>query len=243
MNSIPHGSGFNTTRWHLVTSSQNEDSQVRRDSLSELCKTYWYPLFAYLRRKGNSAEKASDIVQGFFVELIDKDFLAAVSPERGRFRWFLMSAVTRFASKEFAKETAQKRGGGLNVFSLDVDSAEERYQREPVDGWTAEKLFDRRWALEVLSQALTRLRAEHELKGKIELYDSLQTTLAGQPLTGEDCERIGLRLEMSPVAVKVAAHRLKEKYRAALVDIVAQTLDDPASVDSELDTLLQALAG
>lgn len=242
MSSLPPGSGFNTTRWHLVTSSQNADSQVRRESLGELCKTYWYPLFAYLRRKGNSAEQASDCVQGFFLELIDKDFLSAVSPDRGRFRWFLMSAVTRYASKEYAKQNAIKRGGGKNIFSLDIDSAEQRYQLEPVDGWTAEKLFDRRWALEVLAQALSQLRDEHEAKGKLELYEALQTSLAGQPLSGEECDAIGQRLAMSPVAVKVAAHRLKEKYRRALVDIVAQTLDDPSAVDNELETLLQALS-
>ena len=216
----PQGPGFNTTCWHIVTSSQDQDSAIRHESLGELYQSYWYPLFAYLRRKGHSMELASDYVQGFFVELIDKDFLAAVSPDKGRFRWFMMSAIGRFVSNQTAKQMAQKRGGDRTTFSLDVEQAEQRYQREPVEDWTPEKLFDRRWALEVLANALEKLRMDHEARGKLELYQELQSTLAGEALTGDACDEIGAKLKMSPVAVKVAAHRLKEKYRKALVDVV-----------------------
>ena len=243
MDSPSGGSNFNTTCWHVVTSSQDQDSSVRRESLGELYKSYWYPLFAYLRRKGHSMDAASDHVQGFFLELIDKDFLSAVNPDKGRFRWFMMSAIGRFVSKESARQQTQKRGGNKSTFSLDVEEAEQRYQREPADDWSPEKLFDRRWALEVLSQALHRLELEHEAKGKLELYQAIQGTLAGESLTAEACEEIGNRLEMSPVAVKVAAHRLKDKYRASLVDVVSHTLADPESVDDELDNLFEALAG
>ena len=237
------GSNFNTTCWHVVTSSQDQDSTVRRESLGELYKSYWYPLFAYLRRKGHSTEAASDYVQSFFLELIDKEFLSAVSPDKGRFRWFMMSAIGRFVSKETARQQTQKRGGDQKTFSLNVEEAEQRYQREPAADWSPEKLFDRRWALEVLAQALRKLESEHESKGKIELYRELQGTLAGETLTSESCESIGERLEMSPVAVKVAAHRLKDKYRAALVEVVTHTLADPENVDDELDNLFQALSG
>jgi RNA polymerase sigma-70 factor (ECF subfamily) len=240
---FPQGSGFNTTCWHIVTSSRDEDSAIRHESLSELYQSYWYPLFAYLRRKGHSMEAASDYVQGFFLELIDKDFLATVSPEKGRFRWFMMSAIGRFVSNQTAKQNAQKRGGDRATFSLDVQSAEQRYQREPVEDWTPEKLFDRRWALEVLAKALEALRQDHESRDKLELYTELQGTLAGETLTGESCEEIGAKLEMSPVAVKVAAHRLKEKYRKALVDVVSHTLADQGNVDDELDNLFAALSG
>ncbi len=229
-----------------MSSSRNEDTDIRNHSLGELYQSYWYPLFVYLRRKGHSASDASDYVQGFFVELIDKDFLAAVAPEKGRFRWFLMSAVQRYVNKQTARQFAQKRGGGKQTFSLDIDLAEQRYQREPVDGWTAEKLFDRRWALEVLAKALAVLRQRHVDAGKADLYDALQPTLTGEPLTSQQCETIGAGLNMTPVAVKVAAHRLKEKYRRALVDIVSETMADPgqaADVDNELEALLQALAG
>lgn len=242
MNDLPQGSSFNTTCWHVVTSSQDQDSAVRHESLGELYRSYWYPLFAYLRRKGHSQELAADYVQGFFLELIDKDFLATVSPEKGRFRWFMMSAVGRYVSNQTAKQMAQKRGGGKATFSLDVEKAEQRYQQEPVENWTPEKLFDRRWALEVLSKALEMLRSNHESRGKLPLYLELQGTLAGNVLTAEACTEIGTKLEMSPVAVKVAAHRLKDAYRKALIDVVSQTLTDQESVDDELDKLFEALA-
>lgn len=243
MTKPPQGSSFNTTCWHVVTSSRDQDSAIRHESLGELYTAYWYPLFAYLRRKGHSQELAADYVQGFFLELIDKDFLATVSPEKGRFRWFMMSAIGRFVSKQTEKQMAQKRGGGKATFSLDLEKAEQRYQQEPVENWTAEKLFDRRWAMEVLSKALEQLRSDHESRGKLALYEELQGTLAGMPLTGEACEEIGTRLEISPVAVKVAAHRLKDKYRKALIDVVSQTLTDEDSVEDELDKLFEALAG
>lgn len=237
---------FNTTHWSIVASSRDDDSEVRNTSLGELYQSYWYPLFAYLRRKGHSPEAAADYVQGFFVELIDKDFLESVAPEKGRFRWFMMSAVKRFVSKQKEKQNAQIRGGGNAIFSLNIDDAEQRYSREPADGWTPEKLFDRRWALEVLSQALKQLREAHEVGGKLELYEALQSTLAGESLTNDRSQQIGQQLGMSAVAVKVAAHRLKDKYRKTLTEIVSQTLTEPndsASVDEELDMLLQALHG
>jgi RNA polymerase sigma-70 factor (ECF subfamily) len=142
----------------MILSSREKDTDIRRDSLGELCTAYWYPLFAFLRRKGHVPDEAADYVQSFFVELIDKDFLDAVSPEKGRFRWFLMSAIKRFVAKQVEKQNTQKRGGDRTFFSLNIDDAEQRYQLEPVDGWSAEKLFDRRWALAVLGQALDRLR-------------------------------------------------------------------------------------
>ena len=243
MTDLPQGSSFNTTCWHVVTSSRDQDSAVRHESLSELYRAYWYPLFAYLRRKGHSQDQAADYVQGFFLELIDKDFLASVSPEKGRFRWFLMSAVGRYVGKQTAKRMAQKRGGGKATFSLDIEKAEQRYQQEPVEDWTPEKLFDRRWALEVLAKALELLKVDHESRGKLPLYEALQGTLAGEALTSEACDEIATKLEMSPVAVKVAAHRLKDKYRKALLDVVSQTLTDQESVEDELDKLFDALAG
>ena len=136
MTNPPSGSGFNTTCWHVVTTSRDNDSAIRRESLGELYQTYWYPLFVYLRRKGHSQEQSADYVQGFFLELIDKDFLAAVSPEKGRFRWFMMSAIGRFVSKQTEKNLAQKRGGNVNTFSLDAEQAEKRYQQEPAGDWT-----------------------------------------------------------------------------------------------------------
>ncbi len=236
-------SDFATTHWSLIVSSRQQDSDVRRNSLSELYVQYSYPLFAFLRRKGHGVHEAADFVQGFFVELIDKDFLKAVAPEKGRFRWFLMSAIRRFVMNQSAKQKTQKRGGDRAFFSLDVDDAEQRYQLEPVDGWTAEKLFDRRWALEVLARALDQLESEHEAQGKLELFQDLRDTLTGIPLTSDRCSEIAEKFSKSPGAIKVAAHRMRDKYRQLLVAIVAQTVVDSSGVDSELDDLLAALGG
>lgn len=234
---------FATTHWSLIVTSREKDSSLRRESLSELCRSYWYPLFAFLRRKGNSPEQAADFVQGFFLELIDKDFLDAVSPEKGRFRWFLMSAIKRFVAKQVEKQHAQKRGGDRAFFSLDIDDAEQRYQLEPVDGWSAEKLFDRRWALAVLQQALDRLREQNERKGKLELYLALQPTLSGVPMTSQQYAEIAARFGMVEGAVKVSALRLREKYRDSIRSIVAQTVIETDRVTDELDELLAALRG
>ena len=234
---------FKTTHWSLVVSSKEKDSSVRRKSLGELAESYWYPLFAYLRRKGHDPDQASDYVQGFFADLIDKDFLEYVSPEKGRFRWFLMSAIKRYISKDVEKQSAQKRGGGRQFFSLDIADAEQRYQLEPVDGWTPEKLFDRRWALSILSQALDQIREEQSQKGKLELYFALQPTLSGVQISQERYEEIAARFSMTAGAVKVAALRLREKYRETLKSIVAQTVIEDDRIEDELDELLNALRG
>lgn len=234
---------FQTTHWSLVVSSRETDQSLRRQSLEELCSAYWYPLFAYLRRIGYSPEDTADYVQGFFVELIDKSFLKQVSPDKGRFRWFLMAAIKRFVSKQIEKKLAIKRGGGRQFVSFDVNDAEKRYQLEPTDGWTAEKLFDRRWALEVLQKALQQVRNELEVKGKLNLFLALQPTLAGVQISQQQYETIGQELSMTAGAVKVAAMRLRDKYRKAMQNIVGQTLKEYDSIDDELDQLLTALRG
>lgn len=234
---------FETTHWSVIVSSREKDSDVRRESLGELCTAYWYPLFAYLRRKGHAPDESADYVQGFFVELIDKDFLDSVSPEKGRFRWFLMSAVKRYAAKQLEKQNAQKRGGDRAFFSLNIEDAEQRYQLEPVDGWSAEKLFDRRWALAVLQQALERLRVQYEKKGKLELYLDLQPTLSGIPMTNEQYSEIAQRFGMLEGAVKVTALRMREKYRDEIRAIVSQTVVESDRIADELDELLVALRG
>jgi RNA polymerase sigma-70 factor (ECF subfamily) len=234
---------FKTTHWSIVVSSREKDSKIRRDSLGELCEAYWYPLFAYLRRKGHSPEQAADYVQGFFLELIDKEFLDAVSPEQGHFRWFLMSAIQRYVAKQLEKQFAQKRGGDRRFLSLNVEDAEKRYRLEPVDGWSAEKLYDRRWALAVLEQALERLQNQQEKKGKLDLYLALQPTLSGVPMTLEQYTEIGERFGMLAGAVKVAALRLRQKYRDTIREIVAQTVVLSDDIADELEELLSALKG
>ena len=242
-NDSSNDKGFKTTQWSLVVSSQESDASVRKNSLGELCESYWFPLFAYLRRKGYSPEDSADFVQGFFFELIDKQFLESVSPNNGRFRWFLMSAIKRYVSKQVEKRLAQKRGGQIQLISIDVENAEQRYQLEPVDGWTAEKLFDRRWAMEVIQQALQQLKSQQESKGKLELFLELQSTLAGARISQGKYDQIATRFSMSHGAVKVAALRLREKYRESLQQIVSQTIADEDAINDELDELLNALRG
>ena len=215
--------------------------QSENRSIGQLFESYWFPLFAYLRRKGCSPETAADHIQTFFVELIDKDFLKSVEPEKGRFRWFLMSSIKRLMNNQIIRENAQKRGGGHKIFSLDVGNAESKYQHEPVDGWTAEKLFDRRWALEVLKQALTQLREFYQNSENEDLYDLLQPVLQGYPMTRVEYESIGKQVGMSSGAVKVAAFRMRDRYRSILRTIVAETLADASGLDDELDILLAAL--
>ncbi len=241
MKEIQANDQFETTHWSVVVSSREQDSTIRRDSLGELCAAYWYPLFAYLRRKGHSPDEAADYVQSFFLELIDREFLEKVSPDKGHFRWFLMSAIQRYVAKQIEKQTAQKRGGDRQFFSLNVEDAEQRYRCEPVDGWSAEKLYDRGWALAVLQQALQRLRAQQEKKGKLELYVALEPTLSGVPMTLEQYTEIGERFGMLAGAVKVAALRLRQKYRDTIREIVAQTVIKSDEIGDELDELLAAL--
>jgi RNA polymerase sigma-70 factor (ECF subfamily) len=243
MTSPNQNANFETTHWSRVVSSREQDSDIRRHSLGELCESYWYPLFAFLRRKGNSPDAAADYVQGFFVELVDKNFLDAVSPEKGRFRWFLMSAINRFVSKQVEKQSAQKRGGDRQFFSLNIETAEQRYQLEPTEGWTPEKLFDRRWALTVLEQALAELKQRQTDKGKQELYEALRPTLSGVPMANAEYAEIAQRFQMYEGAVKVAALRLRQKYRDIIREIVGQTVAESNRVSDEIDELFKALSG
>jgi RNA polymerase sigma-70 factor (ECF subfamily) len=243
MTSPNQNANFETTHWSRVVSSREQDSDIRRHSLGELCESYWYPLFAFLRRKGNSPDAAADYVQGFFVELVDKNFLDAVSPEKGRFRWFLMSAINRFVSKQVEKQSAQKRGGDRQFFSLNIETAEQRYQLEPTEGWTPEKLFDRRWALTVLEQALAELKQRQTDKGKLELYEALRPTLSGVPMANAEYAEIAQRFQMYEGAVKVAALRLRQKYRDIIREIVGQTVAESNRVSDEIDELFKALSG
>ena len=235
----------------MIVSSRDQDDSSRRASLTELYQQYWYPLFVYLRRKGHDVDQVSDYVQGFFAELIEKDFLKAVAPEKGRFRWFLMSAIGRYVSKQRAGQQTLKRGGGATQFSLNADSAEQRYQLEignehGHEQWTAEKLFDRRWAMQLLSHSLEQLQVDYEERGKLELYLALQHTLSGDS-TGSDGDvtyaQIAQTFGITESTIKVTVLRMRERYRDVLCRNVAQTVCDPESVGQELDELLKALRG
>src|SRR5437588_9286436 len=165
---------FHTTQWSLIVAAAGQDSEKSQAALADLCQAYWYPVYAFIRRRGASAEDARDLTQEFFATLLEKDYLADADPNRGRFRAFLLTTVSRFAAKQQEKAVAQKRGGSRRIVSLNVDEGESRYQREPAHDWTPERIFERRWALTLLDRTLTRLRDEHMAAGKLPLFETLK---------------------------------------------------------------------
>jgi RNA polymerase sigma-70 factor (ECF subfamily) len=230
---------FATTRWSLVLHAR-EDSAGAHAALSTLCRDYWYPLYAYVRRQGSSPHDAQDLTQEFFARLIEKGWLDAVVRERGRFRSFLLAAMKHFLANERDKAQAQKRGGGVVWLSIDDATAEGRYREEPIDTATAEKLFERRWACTLLEQVLARLREEMVEAGKGAQFEMLKGFLAGEKSRHAE---IAAQLGMTEGAVKVAVHRLRDRYRALIRTEIAQTVAHPSEIDDELQHLFAALSG
>src|SRR5207244_3403201 len=209
--------------WSLIAAASGNEGEATQAALADLCQAYWYPLYAFLRHRGHAAEDARDLTQGFFAALLEKGYLADADPDRGRFRSFLLTAISRFASKEHDKAAAQKRGGGRAILPIDFADGERRYRNEPADNWTPERIFERRWALTLLDRTLARLRQDHELSGKLAQFDSLKIYLTGEsgaPPLREVAEQLGI----TEGAVKVAIHRLRQKYRELLRAEIAQTL-------------------
>ena len=228
---------FATTRWSLIV----EAGQDAPSALSDLITIYWYPLYAFARRRGSRADEAQDLVQGFFAALIEKRFLQSADPERGRFRTFLLTAFKRYAAKEYEKSSAQKRGGDRVKLSLDFAVGEERYRLEPADDTTPERLYERRWALALLEKVLGDLEREYGRRDKSELFRELRPFLvAGTP----DCAKTDVteRLGLTPEAFRVALHRMRKRYRVLLEAEILETLTNPAEMGDEIRHLMQALA-
>jgi RNA polymerase sigma factor (sigma-70 family) len=233
------GAAFATTRWSVVLAARGHDSGAAH-ALSDLCKGYWYPLYAFVRRQGYTPPDAEDLTQEFFARFIAKGWLGDVDRERGRFRSFLLAAVKNFLTNEWKRGQRQKRGGGAEILSLDLDSAEQRYTKEPADIASAERLYDRRWALDLLDRVIARLEAEWSRAGKSAHFAALQfcLTVEKSPLS-----EIATQLGMTEGAVKVAVHRMRERYRELLHAEIAGTVAEPSQVDSELADLLAVLRG
>jgi RNA polymerase sigma-70 factor (ECF subfamily) len=233
-------SRFAPTRWSVVLAAGNwRAGTAARRAMGELARLYWFPLYAYLRRKGSAPPLAEDLVQGFFTRLLEKDALVAVDRAKGKFRSFLLASLNNFLTNEWDKRRAAKRGGDAAALSLDVVDAEARYAAELTDELTPERVFERRWALAVLEQVLTRLRADYAERGQGAVFAALEHVLVGGAAAGYD--QIAGRLGMSPAAVKVAAHRLRRRYRELLRDEIAQTVAEPGLVDEEIQHLLDSL--
>lgn len=234
---------FLTTQWTMVLAAGRNDTVRSQAALGRLCTIYWYPLYAFVRRNGFNSADAQDLTQSFFARLIEKNDLADVSREKGKFRSFLLAAMKNFLANEWDKIKRQKRGGGAHNFtSLDAKTAETRYHLEPADPMTADKIFERNWALTLLDEVLKHVREDYEEEGKGTLFEALKSTLTGDK-NAQPYSEIGAKLGMNEGAVKVAVHRLRHRYREALRAEIAATVANPDEVDDELRHLFAALSG
>ena len=231
---------FQTTRWSLVDAARAGDSPEARRAMEELCGAYWYPVYAYVRRCGHPADEAGDLTQGFFASWLARDPLGSVDPGKGRFRSYLLASCQHFLANSLVRQRALKRGGGRHPLSIDLRDAEGRYVREPSHESTAERLFERRWALTLIEVVLGRLGDEMREAGKGPLFDRLGSALLG-PAGSAPYARVAEELGMTEGAVRVAAHRTRRRYRELLVEEVGRTVADPASVDEEIRDLFAAL--
>ena len=239
MHTLPGPSQFPTTRWTLVVAAGDPHRKEARAALVSLCENYWYPLYAYLRRRGYPADRAQDLTQEFFIRVLEGRYLDRADPDKGRFRSFILTSLKFFAADEEDRDRAQKRGGGT-VEPLEFPSGEQRYQREPAHDETPERIFERRWALTVLDRVVEKLREEFVQHGRPEHFERLKVFLLGQ----SDAPYAALAGEMntSEGALKVAIHRLRKRYRELFRQEIADTVADAAEVESELRFLAAVLS-
>ena len=237
----PSNSWFPATHWTQIVAAQQKGSAQASQALEDLCTAYWYPIYAYIRRKGHSDDDAKDIAQGFFHHILERNLLGAADRTKGKFRSFLLGSLNYYLSNLRDFQNAKKRGGGLAFVSLDDQSPNERYTLEPVDDVSPEKLFDRRWALDLLAQAKTRLRDEFRRLGKEALFDRLQPFLQEETGSG-DYPEIAAALNMKPGAVTTAVHRLRHRY-AELIDAeIARTVSSAEEVVNERQYIYEVLS-
>jgi RNA polymerase sigma factor (sigma-70 family) len=233
--------GFATTHWSVVRAAGERGSPAASAALEYLCRTYWYPLYAYVRRQGHSPPDAQDLTQEFFARLLQKDYLKAAAREKGRFRTFLIVALKRFLANEWDRLRAQKRGGGQPPLSLDTDLAEERYRIEPAADATADRIFERRWALTLLDRTMTRLRQEFAGSGRAQEFERLKGCLTAE--RGEiSYAEIAAALGMSESTARVAVHRLRKRFRELFREEIAHTVSSPEEIEEEVRYLMSVLA-
>jgi len=232
---------FPRTHWSVVVSASEPGSSRAAEALEKLCRTYWYPLYAYVRRRGKSVPDAQDLTQEFFARLLGRHWLERADQTKGRFRTFLLTALERFLANEWDKEHAIKRGGDRQFVPLDWATAETRYGSEPADPLTPEQVFERRWAITLLNEVLEKLGTEYRAEGKRELFASLKLSLVSDRSSLPYAE-LARSLHLSESGVRVAVHRLRQRYRELLRGEIASTVDSAEAVDAEMRHLFNVLA-
>ncbi|MFO1487450.1 MAG: sigma factor [Verrucomicrobiota bacterium] len=239
---VPAGAAFTPTHWSVVVAATAGDSTHARSALEKLCRTYWPPIYVFVRRQGHNAHDAQDLTQEFFARLLAKNYLADVDRSKGRFRSFLLASVKHFLANEWDKTQAQKRGGGQIPIPIDASNLESTGGFEPADPTMADRIFERRWALTLLEQVLRRMRAEYVRDGKEKLFEQLKPTLTEASRSVAYAE-MATRLGTTEGAVKVAVHRLRQRYREVLRAEISDTVATPEEVEAEIRNLFAALAG
>jgi DNA-directed RNA polymerase specialized sigma24 family protein len=236
---MPSPERFDTTHWSVVLAARDRESSEARAALAELCQTYWYPLYAFIRHRGHDHQTAEDLTQTFFARLLESNDLSHVDRSKGRFRAFLLAACTHFLANERDRRQARKRGGDRVFLSIDQAAAERCYDLEPDHWLTAEALFARRWAILLLDQTIDCVRAEFARTGQLERFEALKPALTGDHVRYAE---LAVRLNMTIGAVQVAVHRLRQRYREALRARIGATVGDPSQIDEEIRDLFAALA-
>ncbi len=233
---------FATTRWTVVLAAGQSDTTQAQAALENLCRTYWYPLYAYVRRCGHSPPDAQDLTQEFFARLLERRWVERADRQKGKFRSFLLASLNHFLADEWDRARAQKRGGGAPLIPLQLDTAETRYGHEPADPVTPEQNFERRWALALLEEVLRRLAEEYRQDGRAELFAALNPCLVGDR-AAQPYADLAVKLGVSEGTVKSAVHRLRQRYRQLLHEEIAHTVTGPGEVEEELRHLFSVLAG
>lgn len=231
---------FVTTRWSIVLAAGRGPTPRSQDALATLCETYWHPLYAYARRKGFNSEDAEDLIQAFFARLLEKQDLRRVDPKLGKFRSFLLASLNHFIANERDRARAKKRGGGQPILSLDMQDAEGRYQIDPADHLTPEKVFERKWALSVIDRVFARVRQEYLQRNKGAMFDRLKSSLVGETARAP-YQQIAAELGTSEGNVKVAVHRLRRRFREVLREEIAQTVGAEDQIEEEIRYLFTVL--